>query len=35
MYKEKKLLKGMGTISREDAEVAARPVYPTDEDADI
>ena len=35
MYKEKKLLKGMGTLSREDTEVAARPVYPTDEDADI
>ena len=35
MYEEKKLLKGMGAISREDAEAAARPVFPKDEDADI
>ncbi|MBR3585779.1 MAG: amino acid permease, partial [Oscillospiraceae bacterium] len=35
MYEEKKLLKGMGAISREDAEATARPVFPKDEDADI
>ena len=35
MYEEKKLLKGMGAISREDAEVAAKPIFPTDEDAEI
>ena len=35
MYEEKKLLKGMGAISREDAEVAAKPVFPADEDAEI
>ena len=35
MYEEKKLLKGMGAISLEDAEAAARPVFPKDEDADI
>ena len=35
MYEEKKLLKGMGAISREDAEVAAKPVFPTDENAEI
>ena len=35
MYEEKKLLKGMGAISREDAEVAAQPVFPKDEDAEI
>ena len=35
MYEEKKLLKGMGSITREDAEVAARQVFPTSESADI
>ena len=35
MYEEKKLLKGMGAISREDAEAAAKPIFPTDEDAEI
>ena len=35
MYEEKKLLKGMGAVSREDAEAAAKPVFPTDENADI
>ena len=35
MYEEKKLLKGMGAISREDAEVAAKPIFPADEDAEI
>ena len=35
MYEEKKLLKGMGAISREDAETAAKPIFPKDEDADI
>ena len=35
MYEEKKLLKGMGSISREDAEVAAKPIFPADEDAEI
>ncbi len=35
MYEEKKLLKGMGAISREDAEVAAKPIFPRDEDAEI
>ncbi len=35
MYEEKKLLKGMGAISREDAEAAAKPLFPKDEDAEI
>ena len=35
MYEEKKLLKGMGAISREDAETAAKPILTNDEDADI
>ncbi|MBR2526970.1 MAG: amino acid permease [Blautia sp.] len=35
MYEEKKLLKGMGAVSREDAEVAAKPIFPTDEDEEI
>ena len=35
MYEEKKLLKSMGAISREDAEVAAKPIFPEDEDAEI
>ena len=35
MYEEKKLLKGMGAVSREDAEVAAQPIFPKDEDAEI
>ena len=35
MYEEKKLLKGMGAISREDAETAAKPVFPEDEEAEI
>ena len=35
MYEEKKLLKGMGAVSREDAEVAAKPIFPKDEDAEI
>ena len=35
MYEEKKLLRGMGAVSREDAEAAARPVSPTGESADI
>ena len=35
MYEEKKLLKGMGAISREDAETAAKPIFPEDEDAEI
>ena len=35
MYEEKKLLKGMGAISREDAEAAASPIFPQDEDAEI
>ncbi len=34
MYEEKKLLKGMGAISREDAEAAAKPVFPAEGDAD-
>ncbi|MBQ7503678.1 EAL domain-containing protein [bacterium] len=34
MYKEKQLLKGMGSITREDAEIAAKPVF-ADENADI
>ena len=35
MYEEKKLLKGMGAISREDAESTAKPIFPKDEDAEI
>ena len=35
MYEEKKLLKGMGAISREDAEAAAKSIFPKDEDAEI
>ena len=35
MYSEKKLLKGMGAISREDAETAIKPIFPDDEDTDI
>ncbi len=35
MYEEKKLLKGMGSITREDAEAAAKPIFPLDEDAEI
>ncbi len=35
MYEEKKLLKGMGAISREDAETAAKPIFTEDEDAEI
>ncbi|MBR6351845.1 MAG: amino acid permease, partial [Firmicutes bacterium] len=35
MYEEKKLLKGMGAISREDAELAAQPIFSKDEDAEI
>ena len=35
MYEEKKLLKGMGAISRENAESDSRPMFPMDEDAEI
>lgn len=35
MYEEKTLLKGMGSITREDAEVAAKQVLPTHESSDI
>ncbi len=35
MYEEKKLLKGMGSVTREDAEAAAKPIFPEDEDAEI
>ena len=35
MYEEKKLLKGMGAISREDAETEAKPLFPMDEDDEI
>ncbi len=35
MYEEKQLLKGMGSITREDAEDAAKPLFPADEDAEI
>ncbi|MBR3317013.1 MAG: hypothetical protein IKG21_04250 [Atopobiaceae bacterium] len=31
MYEEKKLLKSMGSITREDAEVAVNPLFPADE----
>ena len=35
MYEEKKLLKGMGSVTREDAEEAATSLFPQDEDAQI
>ena len=35
MYEEKNLLKGMGAISREDAETDSKPMFPKDEDAEI
>ena len=35
MYEEKKLLKGMGAVTREDAELAAKPAFRDDENADI
>ncbi len=36
MYEEKKLLKGMGAVTREDAEAAAAAsIFPDDEDAEI
>ena len=35
MYEEKRALKDMGAISREDAEEAAKPLFPEDEDAEI
>ena len=35
MYEEKKLLKGMGAISREDAETEGKSLFPMDEDAEI
>ena len=35
MYEEKKLLKEMGSITREDAEAPAKPIFPADEDAEI
>ena len=35
MYEEKKLLKGMGAVSREDAEAEGKPMFPMDEDAEI
>ncbi len=35
MYEEKNLLKGMGAVSREDAESAANLLFPQDEDAEI
>ena len=35
MYVEKKLLKGMGAISREDAETEGKPMFPLDADAEI
>lgn len=35
MYEEKKLLKGMGSVTREDAEEAAASLFPRDEDAEI
>ena len=35
MYEEKKLLKGMGAITREDAEEAAKPAFLKDGEADI
>lgn len=35
MYEEKKLLKGMGAVSREDAEAGGKPMFANDEDAEI
>ena len=35
MYEEKKLLKSMGAISREDAETDVKQMFPMDEDAEI
>ncbi len=35
MYEEKKLLKGMGSITREDAEEQVQGLFPEDEDAEI
>ena len=35
MYEEKNLLKGMGAISREDAETDSKPMFPKDNDAEI
>ncbi len=35
MYEEKKLLKGMGAVTREDAEEAAASLFPEDGDAQI
>ncbi|MBR3313523.1 MAG: amino acid permease [Atopobiaceae bacterium] len=35
MYEEKQLLKGMGSITREDAENATKSIFPADEDAEI
>ena len=36
MYEEKKLqLKGMGAVTREDAEEAVKPIFPEDEDTEI
>lgn len=35
MYEEKKLLKGMGAVTREDAEEAAASLFQNDEDAEI
>ena len=35
MYEEKKLLKGMGSITREDAEVAEKQVFQTGDSTDI
>ena len=35
MYEEKNLLKGMGAISREDAETDNKPMFPKDENAEI
>lgn len=35
MYEEKQLLKGMGAISREDAEAVKKPILPVDDDTDI
>ncbi len=35
MYEEKQLLKGMGSLTREDAEAAAKPVFPAMENEDV
>ncbi len=35
MYEEKQLLKGMGSITREDAEAEAQPAFITDEKPDV